>query len=215
MPDIQTLILILLVGIVTGVLLTLVVDSAFLNRRLQEEKTQTLRLENKMQLAESEVKHLREDLEDAEGRREQANHLLEDNEQLEQKLATAESQISQLSAQVKSTLLRLTETQNLRKRIVITETELRTVQEQLKEAQNQLIFLRLEGQEDLTLIRGIGSAYARRLEAAGIKTLADLASANPIEIAQVVQLKEWQNAEPEKWIAEAKSLAAVFADEEE
>ena len=215
MPDTPTLTLILFVGIATGVLLTLIWDSSFLNRRIQEEKSKRLRLEDKLNLAESQIRNLREDPEDVASWREQATHLLEENEELEQKVAAAESQVHLLDAQVKGTLLQLTETQKLRKQVVTAETEIRTIQAQLQEAQNQLVYLRLEGKEDLTLIRGIGPAYARRLEAAGIKTLADLAMAEPSSVSQIVQLKEWQNAEPEKWIAEAKGLAAVFADEEE
>lgn len=215
MPDTLTLTLLLFVGIAAGVLITLVIDSLYLDRRIQQEKNKLLRLQNKVEMGEAQVKHLREDLEDAEGWREQASHLLEDKEELEEKLATAESHIRQLEAQVKGTLLQLTETQSLRKQIAAAEADNRGLKAQLKETQNQLVYLRLEGKEDLTLIKGIGPAYARRLEGAGIKTLADLALADPTHVGQVVQLKQWQNAEPVKWIAEAKELAAVFADEEE
>ena len=215
MPDTITLTIILLVGLAAGVLLTLIVDSTILNQRIQEEKNEALRLESKLNLVESQAENLRQDWEDAASWREQASHLLADKEELEQKLATAEAEARRLDAQVKGTLLQLTETQKLRKQIAISEAELRTLKAELKEARDQLIYLRLEGKEDLTLIRGIGPAYARRLEAAGIKTLADLAGAEPENVGQIVQLKEWQNAEPAQWIAEAKGLAAVFADEEE
>lgn len=215
MPDTPTLTLVLLVGLAIGVVLTLLMDSAFLGKRIQEEKNEVLRLENRVNLAEAQVRHLRDDLQDAAGWREQASHFLEDNEELEQKVATAESQIRHLDAQVKGTLLRLTETQNLHKRLAIAETEAHKLRAQLTEAKNQLLFMRLEGKQNLTLVRGIGPAYARRLQEGGIKTLADLAIAEPTTIRQIVQLKEWQNAEPDEWIREAKELSAVFNDEEE
>jgi predicted flap endonuclease-1-like 5' DNA nuclease len=215
MPDTPTLTLILFVGVAVGALLTLLVDNASLDRRVQEEKTQALRLENKANLAETQMKHLREELADAEGWRDQTTRLLQDKEELEQKLETAESQVGRLDAQVKGTLLRLTETQKMHKQITTSEAEIRNLNARLKEAKNQLVFLRLEGKQDLTLVRGIGPAYARRLHEANIKTLTDLAQAEPAYLRQVVQLKAWQNAEPEEWIAEAKELAAVFGDEEE
>jgi predicted flap endonuclease-1-like 5' DNA nuclease len=165
---------------------------------------------------------LRKDLEDAEGWRKQAAHLLEEKEALEQKAATAESRAAQLDAQVRGTLQQLTETQKLRKQIVaISEqdraarTKIKKLEKKLKKAQNQVIYMRLGGKEDLTLIRGIGRTYARRLQEAGIKTLSALAQATPEELCEIVQLKPWQNAAPNTWIAEAKQLAAVFTDEEE
>jgi len=222
MPDTVTLIIILLVGVVVGVFFTLIVDSSVMEKRLQEEKVEQLRLENKLALAESQAKHLREDLADAKKWHKQAAHLLEKKERLEEKLAAAESQVAQLDAQVKGTLQQLTETQKLRKQIVAVGEQHRTarakikkLQKNLKRAQNQMIYMRLGGKEDLTLIRGIGRTYARRLQEGGIRTLAALAEATPEELCEIVQIKPWQNAAPNEWIAEAKQLAAVFADEEE
>ena len=222
MPDTLTLIIILLVGVVVGVFFTLVVDSSVMEKRLQEKKEQQLHLENKLALAESQARHLREDLADAKGWHKQAAHLLEEKERVEQKLATAESQVAQLDAQVKGTLQQLTETQKLRKQIVAVNeqhraasAEIKNLQKNLKKAQNQMIYMRLGGKEDLTLIRGVGRTYARRLQEAGIKTLVALAQATPEQLCEIVQLKPWQNAAPNEWIAEAKQLAAVFADEEE
>jgi predicted flap endonuclease-1-like 5' DNA nuclease len=223
MPDTPTLFLILLTGIASGVLIGLVLDSSYLEKRLQEEKNQQLRLESKLALARSTAKHLREDLEDAKGWREQAAHLLTEKEELEQKLATAEFRVIQLDEQVKDTSQQLTEAQKLRKKMMALSEEnseakanIKNLRKELKKAQNQMAYMRLGGKENLTLIRGIGPAYARRLQEAGIRTFALLAQASPEHVCEIVQIKPWQNAAPKEWIAEAKQYEAVFsADEEE
>ena len=222
MPDTITLLLILLVGIAVGVFFTLVVDSSYLEKRLQKEKNQQRRLEEKLVSARAEVKHLREDLEDARGWREQVSHLRADKEELEAKLTTAESQANQLDAQAKDMLQQLAEAQKLQEEFVDVREQhtearakIKKLRKKLKRAQNQTTYMRLGGKENLTLIRGIGPAYARRLQEAGIRTLSALAQASPEEVCDIVQIKPWQNAAPKAWISEAKELAAVFAEEEE
>lgn len=222
MPNIVTLHLILLAGIAVGVFFTLVFDSAFLEKRLLEEKEEQIRLESKLVVTRTQVRHLREELANAHGWHKQAAHLLVEKEKLEQKLAAAESQLDQLDAQVKGTLQQLAETQKLRKQITVVSEQNREararinkLKKKLNKAQNQLIFMRLGGKEDLTLVRGIGPTYASRLQEAGISTLSALALASPEEVCEIVQVKPWQNAAPKEWIVEAKQLAAVFADEEE
>jgi len=61
--------------------------------------------------------------------------------------------------------------------------------------------------DDLTAVHGIGPVYARRLQEAGIHTFASLAAQSPERLAQIVQLKEWQAAAPEEWIAQAKTMS--------
>jgi polyhydroxyalkanoate synthase len=43
---------------------------------------------------------------------------------------------------------------------------------------------------DLTVVRGVGPAYADRLRAAGVETVADLAAADPVELAGEVDIAE-------------------------
>lgn len=222
MPDTPTLFLILLTGIASGVLIGLVLDSSYLEKRLQEEKNQQLRLEDKLTSAKSTVKHLQEDLEDAKSWREQAAHLLTEKEELEQKLATAEFRVIQLDEQVQETSQQLTEAQKLREKMMAlgeqnseAKAKIRNLRKKLKKAENQMAYMRLGGKENLTLIRGIGPAYARRLQEAGIRTFALLAKASPEHVCEIVQIKPWQNAVPKEWIAEAKQYAAVFAADEE
>ena len=222
MPDTVNLVLVLLVGVAVGVFFTLVFDSSFLTKRLQEEKNQQLRLENKIILARTEIKHLRKDLEAAAEWQEQAAYLRTKKEELEQKLATADCQLETLEAQVRDTQQQLADAQELRRKIArVSEqnTEARASLESLKrklaEAQNRVAYMRLGGKENLTLIRGIGPAYARRLQEAGIRTLSALAKTSPDRLCEILQIKPWQNAAPREWVAEAKQLAAVFSDEEE
>ena len=195
-----------------------------LREELQQKQTQLTELakENdhicdRLTRTETDLKHTQQSLEAAKEWREQATHLREENEELETQLETAEAQMGQLRAQVNGTLQQLTETQSLRKQILqgeanlkAAQNEIANVQAQLKKVQNQLTFTRLEGKGDLTLIKGIGPAYAQRLKESGIKTLADLAKANPEHLQEVVQLKSWQNANTQAWIDEALELAAVF-----
>lgn len=60
--------------------------------------------------------------------------------------------------------------------------------------------------DDLTIINGIGPTYARRLEAAGIHTFAQLASLTPEQIREKAGLSEWQG-DPEEWLLQARALA--------
>ena len=58
--------------------------------------------------------------------------------------------------------------------------------------------------DDLSLIQGIGPAYAKRLNEAGIKTFADLASADPEHLREVTGVSRW---DPNDWITQAGERA--------
>jgi len=60
--------------------------------------------------------------------------------------------------------------------------------------------------DDLTKISGIGPAFARRLEDAGVNSYAELAGMTSEEVRQRAGLAEWQG-DPEDWINQAKALA--------
>lgn len=60
-------------------------------------------------------------------------------------------------------------------------------------------------QDDLTQISGIGPVYARRLNAAGILTFADLAGRDPADLRRIVGLQPWHAADPSDWIAQAQA----------
>lgn len=56
-------------------------------------------------------------------------------------------------------------------------------------------------------IRGIGHIFERKFWEAGVFKFEQLAELTPDQIREIVQPAEWQQIEPENWIAEAKRLA--------
>lgn len=62
--------------------------------------------------------------------------------------------------------------------------------------------------DQLERISGIGSVYADRLRAAGIRTFADLSRMRAERLTDIIQPKKWQQIEPERWIAEAADFAS-------
>ena len=64
--------------------------------------------------------------------------------------------------------------------------------------------------DDLTAIRGIGAATRERLNAAGIKSYAQLAGALPEEVRKALN-EQGRNAKVEKWIRQARVQAAATA----
>ena len=62
--------------------------------------------------------------------------------------------------------------------------------------------------DDLTIIRGVGPVYAKRLQAAGIVTFAQLADLTPEQIAKiVVQGNIDRVINTQDWIMQAQKLA--------
>ena len=55
--------------------------------------------------------------------------------------------------------------------------------------------------DDLTRIKGIGPVFQGRLNAAAIRTFAQLAQASPQAVREAAAVAEWQQIEPEEWIA--------------
>jgi predicted flap endonuclease-1-like 5' DNA nuclease len=63
------------------------------------------------------------------------------------------------------------------------------------------------GADDLTTIRGIGPAIARRLAEAGVATYAQLAALTAEEVRDCARLAAWQG-HPEDWISQATAMIA-------
>jgi predicted flap endonuclease-1-like 5' DNA nuclease len=61
--------------------------------------------------------------------------------------------------------------------------------------------------DDFTQIPGIGPAYAAHLADAGIITYADLAAADPAELAKAVNVRPWQQVDTTSWTVVAADLA--------
>ena len=58
--------------------------------------------------------------------------------------------------------------------------------------------------DDLSAIKGIGPGVVRKLDALGIKTFADLAKADPDDLASKLALRQVTPARARKWIVEAE-----------
>ena len=59
--------------------------------------------------------------------------------------------------------------------------------------------------DDLVVLRGVGPAFAQRLQRAGIRTYADLARLTPEEVAERCQLPVWR-IRRDDWIGQAAAL---------
>ena len=64
----------------------------------------------------------------------------------------------------------------------------------------------LKEADDLAKISGIGPAYARRFNEAGVVTYKQLAGLSPSRIREILHISEWQG-DPEAWIGQARELA--------
>jgi predicted flap endonuclease-1-like 5' DNA nuclease len=67
--------------------------------------------------------------------------------------------------------------------------------------------------DSLEDINGIGIVFAKRLNEVGIYTFAQLAEQTPERLQEIIQPESWQKIEPEKWIVEARELAAKKSDQ--
>ncbi len=61
--------------------------------------------------------------------------------------------------------------------------------------------------DDLMAIQGIGAATQKRLNAAGIKSYAQLADADPEDVHRTLH-KQQQNTKVERWISRARELGS-------
>lgn len=59
--------------------------------------------------------------------------------------------------------------------------------------------------DDLTTIPGIGPAFAKRFQEAGITTYQALASLTADQIKEITRVADWQ-ADPDEWIVAAKAM---------
>jgi predicted flap endonuclease-1-like 5' DNA nuclease len=62
--------------------------------------------------------------------------------------------------------------------------------------------------DDLTVIRGIGPAIARKLDALGVKTFTDLAAADPDDLANKIASRPVTSNRVREWVEEAKKRAS-------
>lgn len=205
-------------------------------RLMAEEKLGTVeaeigRLTSDVQLLEAEVA-LQQD------KAEQMAHIAARLPEMEQKLVAAEAAqmaleaemdtaVTQLeqaelanaeqSARIASLQQQLTATATLSQQLVIAEeklqtadTHLQTLQDRMEDVETKLNY---SGKNQLQLIRGIGPAYARRLNEFGIRTFAELADCEAEQVATIIKKKEWQAVNIQDWLDEAKALAASLNED--
>lgn len=111
---------------------------------------------------------------------------------------------------------RLSEIEKLRQELSVTNEKLQTSDAHLSKLQDTMDDVKTKmhysGKNQLQLIRGIGPTYARRLNEFGIQTFAELAECNAEQVASIIKKKNWQSVDIQKWLEEAKALAATLED---
>ncbi|MEM7116256.1 MAG: helix-hairpin-helix domain-containing protein [Chloroflexota bacterium] len=139
-------------------------------------------------------------------------------QQAHEATAAAKSEQQMVQNEVLGLRRRVSEGQQLRKRLTAVSQELTAAKEEidtLKDklvAQNHIKHSVLHDKDNLTIIRGIGPAYARRLNAAGVNSLIDLAKMTPERVGEIVGVQNWQSRNVQAWIDEAQSLIASFSE---
>jgi predicted flap endonuclease-1-like 5' DNA nuclease len=203
--------------------------------KLSASEAENNRLVGDVQLVEAEIALL-------EAKVAQANNALQQAQDyiaaLEQKVAAAEAQTSAIEAEKDLALTQLQEAeltaaeqnariatlekqvrdaelvrqdlQVARNRLETADTHIQKLQDSVEDAHAMVSY---SGKNELQLIRGIGPAYARRLNEFGINSFNDLAKCDPQQIATIIKKKNWQAADIQDWIDEAKALAARLGPE--
>ncbi len=84
--------------------------------------------------------------------------------------------------------------------------ETRTRQAHLSDLEATQVRSQPVPKDRLEEIDGIGPAYAKRLNEAGIYSFAQLAQQTPARLQEIIKPEEWQKIEPERWIAQAQAM---------
>jgi predicted flap endonuclease-1-like 5' DNA nuclease len=89
----------------------------------------------------------------------------------------------------------------------LTEATIPTRQMHPADPEATLIHARPERRDRLEEIEGIGPAYAKRLNEAGIYSFAQLAELTPERLREIIKPESWQKIEPESWLDQAAAMA--------
>ena len=65
--------------------------------------------------------------------------------------------------------------------------------------------------DDLTIIKGIGPVFQRKLRDMGIDSFQQLANLDPEHLRRVLDIKNWQRVDIEDWVAQAKDWVKISA----
>lgn len=118
--------------------------------------------------------------------------------------AGLQTRFNDTDSRLKQLQLDLTEKQDLLGRA---EMEIDDLKAQLSQAFSRAATVIIKEKDDLEDIIGIGPAFARRLNKAGVVTFAELAALSPARIREIIAPAEWQKIEPEYWIEQSLKLA--------
>jgi len=180
---------------------------------LRDEKTELARL---LSVAQVEMKHMAEDLEVDSQKLVAADELEAENQKLSATLEIVQKERDERKAKVEELLDQIDETEKLRTSLKETEEKLQTSSSQLDNMQTALgrakSQIKHTGKSQLQIIKGVGPATERKLKAAGIVTVADLAEETPERLREILNLKPTSRMKPEAWIAEAQQLAPTFGE---
>ncbi|MCP4359097.1 MAG: hypothetical protein GY796_13865 [Chloroflexi bacterium] len=186
------------------------------NGRLEDARDEHQAVCQQLAASEVEIKHLQQDLEEAQAWEQRAAGLQTEKTTLANQLEKTQDQVDDLEDQIEGALKQVVETQFLRKKLIEADEKLETADSQIEALQEKLTAvqdqMQYSGKNQLQIIRGIGPAYARRLNEAGVKTLSDLAEIDPEKIKEIIGLKPWQNVETADWVREAKALTIKIVD---
>jgi predicted flap endonuclease-1-like 5' DNA nuclease len=185
------------------------------NSELEALRAENQRINQQLAVAEVEMKHLQRDLAEADDKDARVNTLKVENDALVGQLNKAQIRLGELKAQLDGALHQLTETQFLRKKLVEMENRLKVAEAQAGTLQDKFTDMQSTfdhtGKNQLQIIRGIGPTFARRLNEAGILTLADLAQCTREQLAEIIQPKKGL-VDLEEWIQEARELTVKFGN---
>jgi predicted flap endonuclease-1-like 5' DNA nuclease len=94
----------------------------------------------------------------------------------------------------------------LRAQVRMMEGENRELRAKLAMAMPQVVEKIVE-RERLEDIYGIGPVFGKRLRENGISTFDQLAEQNADRIREIMGIEEWQSADPDSWISQARDFA--------
>jgi chromosome segregation ATPase len=182
---------------------------------LRDEKVELAR---QLTVTQIEMKHLAEDLTEHQQELASLEQLEAENQRLSVKLEFVEKELGERKTKVEELLNQIAETERLRTSLQETEAKLQTTHSQLNNAQSALgrakSQIKHTGKSQLQIIKGIGPVTERKLKAAGIITVPDLANQTPERLREILDLKATSRVDPEAWVAEARQLAPTFGEEE-
>lgn len=175
--------------------------------RLRRDRDQLQQRLNATQLGEAQAKATASALEDA--RRQLAEQLTR-ADATEQVVASLRTRLADLESASSSG----SDVEAMRRRIDEGDQEIEALRAELTSLRSAGSARRAstsrrsaDGRDRLEIIHGIGRVYERKLYEAGVDTFAKLAQSTPEDITRIIQPKDWQKIEPDRWIQEAGKLA--------